>query len=95
MSTQNRNSLRIVIQHVFAQHESSYRLVAYGANQIYRPLEFKSLDCLKKALHSVVPDFDESTLSIKTHESYIVFAGDVELNDCQLSALGLKDEAKS
>ena len=38
-----------------------YRLVVYGDGRTYPPSEFESLDPLLKALHSVLPDFDEST----------------------------------
>jgi hypothetical protein len=44
----------------------------------------------------VAPDFDESALSIlDTPETYIVFAGGMELDDSQLSLLGLKDGRRS
>src|SRR5258708_4269604 len=59
--------------------------------------EFESLDRLLKSLHSAVPGFDESTLSIRkdTPETYVAFAGEMELDDSQLLLLGLKDGPRS
>jgi len=58
--------------------------------------QFESLDRLLKALRSVAPDFDESTVSIRnTPETYIAFARETELDDSQLSSLGLKDDTRT
>ena len=93
----NTHSLRVVVQHVRAYHRSLYRLVAYSGN-LTCSAEFESLERLLKALHSAVPGFDESTLSIRkddTPETYIAFAGEMELDDSQLLLLGLKDGPRS
>jgi superfamily I DNA and RNA helicase len=100
MSRPNARSLRIVVQHTRAHQRSVYRLVAYGGeggDYTSRRAEFESLDRLLKALHSAVPDFDESTLSVRkgTPETYIAFAASMELDDSQLSLLGLKDGTRS
>ena len=52
---------------------------------------------LLTALRSVAPDFDVSTLSVRkdSPESYIAFTGEMELDDSQLSLLGLKDGRRS
>lgn len=78
------------------------RLVAYGGrggHYTSRSAEFESRDRLLKALRSVAPDFDESTLLAEaerdTPETYIAFTGEMELGDQQLSLLGLQDGRRS
>lgn len=99
MSSPKTHSLRVVVQHRRVNQQSSYRLVAYGGaggDYISGSAEFESLDRLLKALHSAVSGFDESALSIrKTPETYIAFAGEMKLDDSQLSLLGLKGDTKS
>ena len=100
MSSPNTHSLRIVVQHVREHQRSVYRLIAYGGeagDYISRSTEFESLDHLVKALRSAKPDFDAKALSIRKDapETYIAFAEQMELNDSQLSLLGLKDGSRS
>ncbi len=96
MSSPKTYSLRVVVQHVRTHRQSSYRLVAYSGN-LNCSAEFESLDHLLKALHSAMPAFDEGTLSIRkdTPETYVAFAGEMELDDSQLSLLGLKGGTRS
>jgi hypothetical protein len=96
MSSPKTRSLRIVVQHIRAHQRSVYRLVAYGGeggDYTSGSAEFESRDHLLNALRSAVPGFDESSVSIErnTPETYIAFAEAVELDDSQLSRLGLKD----
>ncbi len=100
MSRPNPHSLRVVVQHIPAYQRSVYRLVAYGGeggDYTSGSVEFESLDRLLTALRSVAPDFDVSTLSVRkdSSESYIAFTGEMELDDSQLSLLGLKDCRRS
>ena len=99
MSSPNTHSLRIVVQHVRAHQRSVYRLVAYGGDggsYTSGSAEFESRDHLLRALRSVAPSFDEASLSLrKGPESYIAFTGEMELDDSQLSLLGLKDGTRS
>jgi len=100
MLPENTHSLRVVVQHIRAHQRSVYRLVAYGGeggDYTSRSAEFESLDHLLKAFLAAMPNFDASSLSIRKDapETYIAFAGQMELNDSQLSLLGLKDGAKS
>ena len=97
MSSQNTYSLRIVVQHVSTNRQSSYRLVAYGGDYTCRPANFESLDHLVKALRLAVPDFDESALFLRKDapDTYIAFSGEMELDETQLLLLGLKDGARS
>jgi hypothetical protein len=99
MSSPKTHSLRVVVQHSRVNQQSPYRLIAYGGeggDYISGSAEFESLNRLLKALHSVAPDFDESALSIlDTPETYIAFAGGMELDDSQLSLFGLKDGRRS
>src|SRR5258708_13422805 len=100
MLSPNTHSLRVVVKNVRARQRSLYRLVASGGeggDYTCRSAEFESLDRLLKVLHSAVPDFDESTLSTRmdTIETYIAFAGEMELSDSQLSLLALKHSRSS
>lgn len=99
MSSPKTHSLRVVVQHSRVNQQSSYRLVAYGGeggDYISGSAVFESLDRLLKALRSVAPDLDENALSIRnTPETYIAFAGEMKLDDSQLSLLGLKDGVTS
>jgi hypothetical protein len=82
--------LRIVVQRV---HGSVCRLVVYGGGQAYRAAEFASLDDVLRRLRSVVPNLDDTAFSVCNQESRdtsIVLSGVIELNNKQLSALGLK-----
>jgi len=96
MSSPNTHSLRIVVQHVRSHRQSVYRLVAYGGEgggYTSGSAEFESLDHLLTAFRSAIPAFDAGSLSVgrDTPETYIAFAGEMELIDAQLSLLGLKD----
>lgn len=100
MSAPNTHSLRIVVQHVRAHQRSVYRLVAYGGeggSYTSGSAEFESLDRLLRALRSVAPNFDEASLSLREDgpESYIAFTGEMELDDSQVSVLGLKHGSRS
>jgi hypothetical protein len=100
MSRSNSHSLRIVVQHIRVHQRTVYRLVAYGGEgRDYNSLsaEFESRDHLLKAFRSAMPDFDASSVSVgrETPETYIAFAGEMELDDSQLSLLGLKEGTKS
>ena len=100
MSSPNTHSLRIVVQHIRARQRSVYRLVAYGGeggSYTSGSAEFESRDHLLRALRSVAPNFDEASLSLQRdgQGSYIAFTGDMELDDSQLSLLGLKDGSRS
>jgi len=84
------------VQHTRTGQRSVYRLVAYGGeggSYTSGSAEFESLDDLRKAFHSAVPDFDAGSISVRSDmpETYIAFAGEMELIDAQLSLLGLKD----
>jgi hypothetical protein len=100
MSSPKTRSFRVVVQHNRVHQQSPYRLIAYGGeggDYTFGSAGFESLDLLLKALHSAVPGFDESALSIGkgASETYIVFAAEMALDDSQLSRLGLKDGMRS
>jgi len=97
MSPTNIYSIRIVKQHIRTNQRFSYRLLAYGGDHTFRPAEFASLDSLLDALRSVIPDFDERSLSMRKDgvETYLAFSGEMELDDSQLSLLSLKSGIKS
>lgn len=100
MPRSNAHSFRIVVQHFREHQRSAYRLVAYGGDggdYTSQSGEFESRDNLLKALRSVAPDFDESAILVRKDalETYIAFTGDMELDDSQLSRLGLKERRRS
>jgi hypothetical protein len=100
MSSPNAYSLRIVVQHIRTGQGSVYRLVAYGGEGGSYPsgsAEFESRDHLLKAFRSAIPGFDVGSLSVgrDTPETYIAFAGEMELSDAQLSLLVPKDGSRS
>jgi hypothetical protein len=86
------NPLRIVIQQIVRAGTSSFRIVAYGGNRGPRHSDFDSRGALLKSLHSAIPGFDDSSVSINVaggNQTSIVFAGEMDLDDDQLSILGL------
>ena len=95
MSAPIRHSLRVVVQHVPDGPRSSYRLIAHGDNRTYQPVEFSSIEQLVKTIRSAAPDFDKNNVSVRmgARETYIAFAGEMELDEFQISALGLKSNA--
>ncbi len=89
----NRESLRLVVQHVRESSSSrySYRLIGYGDEHTYQPVNFDSLDDLLKRFKEAFPDFDVSCFSEgKQSGSSILFADVFELSEAQRSILGLR-----
>lgn len=87
-----RYPLRIVIQQIVKDGPASFRVGAYGGNRGPRHSDFDSPEALLKALHSAVPGFDGSGVSINVaggNQTSIVFAGEMDLDDNQSSILGL------
>jgi hypothetical protein len=71
-----------VIQQIVKAGTASFRIVAYGSHRGPRHSDFGSPDALLKALHSAVPGFDDSGVSINAagaNQTSIVFAGEMEL----------------
>jgi hypothetical protein len=89
----NRESLRLVVQHVreSSSSRSSYRLIGYGDEHTYQPVNFDSLDDLLKGLKEALPGFDVSRFSEgRQSGSSILFAEELELSEAQRSKLGLR-----
>ena len=87
-----RYALRIVIRQIFKAGKASFLLAVYGGNRAPGHSDFDSLDALLKALHGAVPGFDDSGVSIKVaggNQTSVVFAGEMELDNHQLSIPGL------
>jgi hypothetical protein len=90
--TDGPNPLRIVIQQLGVRAMPRYRVIVYGDEQ--RPLhsDFDGGQTLLDTLHSAIPDFNSSQLSLKPMEEgkgSIVFTGEVDLDKWQLAILGL------
>jgi hypothetical protein len=86
------NPLRIVIQQLGVATMPRYRVIVYGDEQ--RPLhsDFDGSQILLDTLHSAIPDFDLSQLSLNPMEEgmgSIVFTGEVDLEKRGLAILGL------
>lgn len=93
-SRRHKSGLRIVVQYVHGDVASPWHLVVYGSGRAFLPRCFSSVDNLLKVVRSAIPEFDPGHLLIKSDsdQSYIVWAGDIILNDPQLATLGLKTE---
>lgn len=92
MPVPDRLSLRLVVQRICesSSGQSFYRLIAYGDNRTYRPVQFEALDDVLKVLKAALPRFDASLISRGNQgATSIVFADEVELSKEQLSVLGL------
>lgn len=92
VATPDRYSLRIVIQHIGGKADSTWRVVAYGGRRALGHADFPSRTMLLDVLSIAIPDFDKAVLSLTDpgpSESSILFTGDIELDDEQLSILGL------
>lgn len=70
----------------------TYRVVVYGDNLKPRHTEFSSALDLLEMLRAAVPNFDGSKLSFNPlgeGQGSIVFTGQIDLDETQLSILGL------
>lgn len=81
-----------MVQHVNEGPRWSYRLIAYEDRKTYYPVTFDSLRDLVQAIRSVIPDFSQSQLRTEkdASRSYIALTREWELNDSQLSLLGVE-----
>ncbi len=89
----NSQSLRLVVQHVSesSSGRSSYRLIGYGDEHTYQPVNFDSLDDLLKVFKAALPTIDVTGFSQATQPvSSILFADVIELSAKQRSILGLE-----
>jgi hypothetical protein len=82
-----------VIQRIASIHGAAYRVVAYGGERSVTHSDFDNAAALMEAFDSVTPGlFAPDLLADESGgaEHRIVFARDMELDDAQLSALGLR-----
>jgi hypothetical protein len=88
------SELRIVVQYVHGDTDSPWHLVAYGSGRAWQPRRFRSVEDLLTVIRSAAPDFDRSHLAIRndSRQSYIAWAGNMALNESQLSVLGLEND---
>jgi hypothetical protein len=94
MPEQNCFSLRLVVQRIAdnAREKSRYKLIAYGSEGNYHPVQFDSVAEVVKVLHKALPDFTSASLRPENESSggSIIFAELMELTHAQLSLLGLR-----
>ena len=94
----NRQSLRVVVQHIGESScgRSSYRLIGYSDAKTFEPVEFESPDDLLKILKAALPDFDAASFPKGGQPvTSILFADDVELSEAQLAVLGYSAESSN
>lgn len=92
MSADDLYSLRMVIQQIGVSHKPTYRVMVYGDNFNPRRAEFSSPQGLLETLRAAAPSFDVSDFSLNPlgeGRGSIVFTGKIELDETQLSILGL------
>ncbi len=92
MSSEDSQSLRMVIQQLSVSPPSSYRIVVYGDDQRPRHAEFNNTQILLDTLRAAMLDFDLSRLTfnpLEEGQGSIVFAGEMKLREMQLALLGL------
>ena len=77
--------------------ESGFRLIAYGDEGTYQPVQFGSFDELVSVLHKALPDFRSPSLGSESDSSggSIIFVELMELGPAQLSLLGLRSRPGS
>jgi hypothetical protein len=99
MESSNRQSLRVLIQHLPGRHTAGrfpYLLVAYNGQtgKALLPSQHSSLQNLLQILRAAGISLHDEDLEIKDiQEPYILFAAEIELTAAQLSILGLKSQA--
>ena len=76
---------RLIVQRVGSERHAAFRVIAYGDTGIHGHAEFSTLGDLLDTLNTAVP---EVVLDLQSQGS-ILFAGEMELDDTQLHALGL------
>ena len=85
-------TLRMVVQQLGISETAPYRLIVYGDDQHPRHSDFENVHILLERLRAAIPDFDFSTFTLNplsTGQGSMAFTGEVKLNHCQLSLLGL------
>ncbi len=98
VASPDRYVLRVIIQRIGEEAEFIWRVVAYGGRKALGPADFPSRETLLDVLPMAFPDFDQAGLSLADPgpaNSSILFAGEMELDDEQLSVLGLSGERGS
>ena len=88
MPRSGKQALRIVVQYL--GEPERYRLIAYGDEAVYRPLELTSRAAMLKALGCLIDDIDEKMVQAEDESgNRIVFTTDISVTDSQLQAAGL------
>lgn len=91
MPRSGKQTLRIVVQYL--GEPERYRLIAYGDDAVYRPLELTSRAAMLKALGFLIDDIDEKMVQAEDKAgNRIVFTMDISVADSQLQAAGLSGQ---
>lgn len=98
MDSNDKSSYRVVIQHSpgSADDRFPYVLIVYGGytGKAFAPLQYQSVPELLERLWSAGVSVPEQKLCIQdTDGVYVVFSGEIELNEAQVYLLGLKVKA--
>lgn len=92
MSGDDLYLLRMVIQQISVSPNATYRVIVYGDEQRPRHADFSNAQFLADALCAAAPAIDLSKLTLNPLEEgqgSIVFLAEMELDETQLSLLGL------
>lgn len=84
--------IRIVVQRVYQERVCLYRLIAYGCGNLYKPMEFSSLEEVVEMLLSVAPQLVRELVDrAATHKgACVVLSENATLADHELASLGLQ-----
>lgn len=85
-----KSEYRLIVQHVRADLEAPWHLIAYGNGRALSPCRFRSLDDLIQRMRLAIPDYSSalSATAAERTDSHILFSESICLEDFQLSMLG-------
>lgn len=85
-----KSEYRLIVQHVRADLEAPWHLIAYGNGRALSPCRFRSLDELTRRMRLAIPNCSPifSATGAGRGESHILFSENICLDELQLSMLG-------
>lgn len=84
--------IRIVVQRVYQERICLYRLIAYGSGNLYKPIEFSSLEEVVEMLLSVAPELVRKLVdrAAKHKGACVILSENATLADPEIATLGLQ-----
>lgn len=78
----------MILQRIrYSPESTTYRMIVYGDERSFRPVDFGSYSKWRAHVHSTLPEIDIPDES--RNDALIIFGADVALDDAQLRRLGL------